>query len=78
MPSSFWSNLFAKKFNVELPIHSLGRLRIILVGIQIIVKSFGNLNLEKRTTYLVIVIAGRGNKEAFVRNSVSYTSGYKI
>lgn len=41
------------------------------MGIQIIGKSFGNVNCEKRTTYLVIVIAGRGNKEAFVRNSVS-------
>lgn len=41
-----------------------------MVGIQIIGKSFGNLNFEKGTTCLVIVIAGRGNKEAFVRNTV--------
>lgn len=34
-------------------------------------KIIGNLNFEKNPTYLVMVIAGRGNKEAFVRNSVS-------
>lgn len=71
--SSFWSNLFAKKFNVELPIHSLERLKLkdVLIEIQIIGKSFGNLNFEKKPTYLVIVITGRGNREDFVRSSVS-------
>lgn len=42
----------------------------ILVGIQIIGKALGNFSLE-RMSYLVIAIAGRGRKEAFVRNSVS-------
>ena len=41
----FWSNLSAKKFDIELPLHNLGRLRVmdVLVGIQIIGRAFGKL-----------------------------------
>lgn len=60
-------------FNVELPIRSVGRLRLIdvSIGVQIIGKHLENFSFERRMPYLVMVIAGRGNKEAFVRNSVS-------
>lgn len=41
----FWSNLSAKKFDIELPLHNLERLRVmdVLVGIQIIGRAFGKL-----------------------------------